>query len=137
LDFNEFNRNVIKELRENGGKAGGMFEGAPMLILLSTGAKSGQVREAPLVYTGPAEKPVIIASKGGSPSNPDWYHNLKANPDAEIEIDGATRKVRAVEAIGDDRDRLYAQMVSERPDFGKYQENTSRIIPVFVLETAS
>lgn len=134
--FNDFNRNIVKELRENGGKAGGMFEGAPMLILHSVGAKSGQPREAPLVYTGPAERPVIIASKGGAPTNPDWYHNLKANPETKIEINGETRNVRAVEVTGAERDRLYAQMVAERPDFGKYQENTTRIIPVFVLEPA-
>jgi deazaflavin-dependent oxidoreductase (nitroreductase family) len=132
-EFNDFNNNLMAELRANGGKAGGMFEGAPLLILQSTGAKSGQKREIPLVYTSDGDLPVIIASKGGAATNPDWYHNLKAQPRVSIEINGETRQVNAVEATGAERDRLFNQMVSERPDFGKYQENTTRIIPVFVL----
>jgi deazaflavin-dependent oxidoreductase (nitroreductase family) len=132
-EFNDFNNNLMAELRANGGKAGGMFEGAPLLILQSTGAKSGQKREIPLVYTSDGDLPVIIASKGGAATNPDWYHNLKAQPRVSIEINGETRQVNAVESTGAERDRLFNQMVSERPDFGKYQENTTRIIPVFVL----
>ena len=136
VDFDDFNSKLIAEMRANGGKAGGMFEGAPLLILHSTGAKSGQTRLAPLVYTGTADKPVIIASKGGAPTNPDWYVNLKANPSATIEIGNETRLVTAIEVTGAERDRLFARMVAERPDFGKYQENTTRIIPVLMLEPA-
>lgn len=114
-----------------------MFKGAPLLILKSIGAKSGQPRELPLVYTSDGDVPVIIASKGGAPTNPDWYHDLKANPKVAVEIDNAERQVTAVEATGAERDRLFNQMVSERPDFGRYARGTDRVIPVFWLERAS
>ncbi len=134
MDFNEFNKGVIAEFRANSGVVGGMFEGAPLLVLTSTGAKSGQPREIPLVYTMDGDLPVIIASKGGAPTNPDWYFNLKANPMATIEVGTETFQANVVEITGERRDRLYAQMVSERPDFGTYQSNTTRVIPVFVVE---
>jgi len=134
MDFNEFNKKVIAEFRANSGVVGGMFEGAPMLILTTTGAKSGQPREIPLVYTKDGDLPVIIASKGGAPTNPDWYFNLKANPLTTIELGADTYRANVVEVTDERRDRLYAQMVNERPDFGTYQQNTTRLIPVFVIE---
>lgn len=134
MDFNEFNKNVIAEFRANSGVVGGMFAGAPLLVMTTIGAKSGQPREIPLVYTKDGDQPVIIASKGGAPSNPDWYFNLKANPQATIELGAETFQAKVVEVTGERRDRLYAQMVTERPDFGTYQQNTTRVIPVFVVE---
>lgn len=134
MDFNEINRQVIEEFRANGGKAGGMFEGAPLAILTSTGAKSGVERVSPLVYVKDEDKFVIIASKGGAPTSPDWYHNLKANPSATLEVGTEKFGVTATEVTGDERDRLYAKMVAIMPNFAEYERATTRKIPVVVLE---
>lgn len=132
-DRNDFNQNIINEFRANGGKVGGMFKGAQLLLLTSTGAKSGQPRIAPLAYVTDDDKYVIIASKGGAPTNPDWYANLKANPRATIEVGTATLRVHAAEVTGNERDRLYAKMVAVMPGFADYERNTTRKIPVFTL----
>ncbi len=137
MDINEVNRRVIAEFRENGGKVGGMFEGAPLLLLHTVGARSGQARIYPLAYTTDGERLVVIASKGGAPTNPDWYHNLIANPAATVEVGEETYPVRATLAEGPERDRLYDQMSEQMPNFAEYQRNTTRRIPVFVLERLS
>ncbi len=136
-DFNEMNRKVIAEFRANGGKVGGQFEGAPMLLLTTTGAKSGQPRIAPLVYSTDGDRPVIIASKGGAPTNPDWFHNLVANPDVTVEVGTETFAAKAVVPEGAERDRLFDAQAAIMPGFRDYQNNTDRVIPVVVLERAN
>ncbi len=129
-----FNETLIAEFRANGGKVGGMFAGAPMVLLTTIGAKSGQRRTSPLVYTTDNGNYVIIASKGGAPTHPDWYHNLRANPEVTLEIGTDTFPARATVPEGAERDRLYDQMAAKMPGFAEYQENTTRQIPVVVLE---
>jgi deazaflavin-dependent oxidoreductase (nitroreductase family) len=133
-DRSQFNERIIAEFRANGGKVGGPFEGAPMLLLATTGAKTGQPRINPLVYLPDGDRYVIIASKGGSPTNPDWYHNLVANPETTIEVGTETVPVRASVLTGEERDRLYARQASLRPAFAEYQQRTMRTIPVIALE---
>jgi deazaflavin-dependent oxidoreductase (nitroreductase family) len=133
-EYNDFNNKLIEEFRANGGKVGGQFGGAPLLLLTTTGAKSGQPRVAPLVYTTDGDRIVIVASKGGAPTNPDWYHNVVANPEVTVERDSETYRARATVQEGAERDRLFNQMVEMMPGFGDYQRNTTRVIPVIVLE---
>ncbi len=135
-DYNAFNRRLIEEFRANGGKVGGMFAGAPLLLLTTIGAKSGQPRVAPLAYTTDNGRLVIIASKGGAPTNPDWFHNLRANPDVTVEVGTDTFAARATIPEGTERQRLFDQMAAQMPDFAEYQRNTTRKIPVVVLERA-
>lgn len=131
---NDFNERIIAEFRANEGVAGGPFAGAPMLLLTTTGAKSGQRRTTPLVYLPDGDRWVIIASKGGAPQNPGWYHNLIAHPDVTIEVGTETIPVTAREIRGTERDRLYAEQARLRPAFAEYQAKTSRKIPVIALE---
>jgi deazaflavin-dependent oxidoreductase (nitroreductase family) len=131
---NDFNQKVIAEFRANGGKVGPPFENAPLILLTTTGAKSGQPRVAPLVYTTDGDRMVILASKAGAPTNPDWYHNLVANPTATVETGSETFPVRASVAEGTERQRLYDQQAAQMPGFAEYQKKTTRQIPVVVLE---
>ena len=133
-DMNDFNQNVIKQFRANGGKVGPPFEGAPMLLLTTTGARSGQHRTTPLVHTRDGDDIVVLASKGGAPSHPAWYHNLVANPEVTLEVGTETFKARARVATGEERDRLYAAQAKLMPNFGEYQQKTTRRIPVVVLK---
>lgn len=130
---NDFNAGVIEEFRANGGKAGGMFEGKPLLLLHNRGARSGKDHVTPLVYLADDGRYVIFASKGGAPRNPGWYHNLVAGPDVSIEVGTDTLEVRAEEASGAERDRLYAIQEEQQPQFGEYAQKTERKIPVIVL----
>ncbi|MDO8432623.1 MAG: nitroreductase family deazaflavin-dependent oxidoreductase [Candidatus Binatus sp.] len=130
----EFNRKIIEEFRANAGKVGGMFANAPMILITTTGAKSGQARTTPLVYSKDGDRYVIIASMAGAPNNPDWYHNLKTHPTATVEIGAEKFKVKAGIATGDDRERLYNQQAALLPMFNDYRKKTTRQIPVFVLE---
>ena len=132
--MDDFNRKIIDEFRANEGKVGGPFLGAPVLLLTHVGAKSGQKRTNPLVYLADGDRFLIFASKGGFPTNPDWYHNLKANPDATIEAGTDKFEVRATELHGEERDRFWAENVRQRPVFGEYEERTTRKIPVIALE---
>jgi deazaflavin-dependent oxidoreductase (nitroreductase family) len=133
-DFIEFNRNLIDEFRANRGKVTGMFEKAPILLLTTTGAKSGEKRTSPVVFTRDGDRLVIIASKGGAPQSPDWFHNLKANPTVTIELPDETFEARAVVTEGGERDRLFRAQADLMPNFDEYQKNTTRQIPVVVLE---
>lgn len=135
-EMNDFNTNVIEQFRATGGKVGGMFEDMPILLLHHTGAKSGQARLSPLAYGIDEGRYVIYASKGGAPVNPDWYHNLKANPDVEIEVGTQTINAVASEAKGEERDRLFKEQAERSPQFGEYQEKTDRQIPVMILTPA-
>lgn len=134
---NDFNTNLINEFRANDGKVSGMFANAPLLLLTTTGAKSGQQRVSPLAFTTDEDRLIVIASKGGADTNPDWYHNLVANPTATVELPGETFSVRARVASGDEHERLYAAQAALMPNFNEYQQNTSRKIPVVVLERAA
>ncbi|MDQ3695427.1 MAG: nitroreductase family deazaflavin-dependent oxidoreductase [Chloroflexota bacterium] len=133
-EANEFNNNLIAEIRANDGKVGGMFANSPLMLLTSMGAKSGRERTSPLVYTTDGDRMVVIASKGGAPTHPDWYHNLVANPTATIELPGERFQVRARRAEGEERQRLYDAQAALMPNFAEYQRNTTREIPLFILE---
>lgn len=133
-DFNAYNRAIIAEFRANEGRVGGPFEGRPMLLLSTVGARSGQTRTSPLVYTTDGERFVIMASKGGAPTNPDWYYNLLANPVVTVEVGTEQFQARASVAEGEERTRLFDQMAAQMPGFAEYQRNTERQIPVVVLE---
>jgi deazaflavin-dependent oxidoreductase (nitroreductase family) len=131
----DFNQQVINEFRANGGKVGGPFEGAPMVLLNAIGRKSGKVQTVPLVAFHEGGNVYIIASKGGSPSHPTWYHNLKANPDVTIEIGTDTREVTAHELDTAERDVIWPQIVALMPQFGEYEKHTQgRIIPLFRMD---
>ena len=134
--MNDFNAGVIKEFRANGGKVGGPFEGAPILLLTTTGARSGATRVNPLAYLPDGDRMLIFASKGGAPTNPDWYHNVRAHPDVTVEVGGQTKRMRAVELTGAERDRLFAEQAKRMPGFADYQANTTRVIPVIALVDA-
>ncbi len=137
--WNDFNRKLVEEFRANRGDVGAKFPdfaGAPLAVFTMTGAKSGQPREIPLVYTTDGDRLVVIASKGGAPTNPDWYHNLKANPAVTVELPGETFRATAVEQSGDERDRLYAAQAAIMPNFAEYQAGTDRKIPLFTVERA-
>jgi len=132
--MSDFNRRLVEEFRANNGKVGGPFADRPLMVLTTIGAKSGLPRTILLVYTRDGDRLVIIASKGGAPTNPDWYHNLVANPTATVELPGETFQVTAAIAQGTARDRLFGQQAAQMPGFADYQRNTTRRIPVIVLE---
>jgi deazaflavin-dependent oxidoreductase (nitroreductase family) len=131
--WQRWNKEVIAEFRACGGKVGGQFEEAPMLLLHSVGAKSGLERINPMMYLPDGDRMIVIASKAGSPGNPDWYHNLKAHPDITIEVGTQTVKVTAVELEGGERDRLFAEQARRYPGFQVFQDRTERLIPVLAL----
>ena len=130
----DFNKQIIDEFRANDGKVGGPFEGMPVLLLHHKGAKSGTERVNPLAYNQDGDRLFVIASKGGAPTNPDWFHNLKANPKTTVEVGSEVREVTARVAKGDERDRLWAKEKAEFPQFAEYEKQTDRVIPVVVLE---
>lgn len=135
MDYEEFTRQLKAELRANNGVVqNGPMAGRPLMILTTTGAKSGEPREAVITYTREGDKYVVAASKSAAPTNPHWYHNLLVNPEATVEAGGETFQVRATEATGAERDRLYTQHAEERPEFRDYPNQTKRTIPVFTLD---
>ncbi len=129
----DFNADVIAEFRANHGKVGGNFEGAPLLLLHTTGAKSGETRISPVMYLQDGDRILVFASKAGAPTNPDWYHNLVANPDATIEVGDDTVDVRAEVLPRDQRDEKYAVQAERYPGFAEYEKKTDRVIPVVAL----
>jgi deazaflavin-dependent oxidoreductase (nitroreductase family) len=130
---NDWNKNIIEEFRANGGQVGGAFAGRTLLLLHTTGAKSGQERVNPVAYTLDGDRIVIIASKGGAPQNPAWYHNIVANPLVTVEVGKEKFQVRAAIAAEPERTRLYDQMARIMPGFAEYERKTTRRIPVIVL----
>ena len=130
----EFNKKIIDEFRANGGKVGGMFAGANMILITTTGAKTGQQRTTPLVYSKDGARYVIIASMAGAPNNPDWYHNLRAHPTATVEVGAEKFTVKASVTSGEERERLYNAQAAQMSVFNEYRKKTTRQIPVFVLE---
>jgi len=134
---NDFNAKIIDEFRANAGKVGGPFEGAPMVLLTTVGAKSGAQRTTPLVYLPDGDRVVIFASKAGAPTHPAWYHNLVANPGVTVEIGDERYAATAKEVTGPERDRLYAEQASRMPGFAEYEVKAGeRVIPVVALERA-
>jgi deazaflavin-dependent oxidoreductase (nitroreductase family) len=130
----DWNQKVIAEFRANDGKVGGQFEGAPLLLLHHKGAKTGTERVNPMMYQALDDDFAVFASKGGAPTNPDWYHNLMANPDANVEVGTQTYRVRARVTSGEERERIWEQQKSAYKGFADYEAKTTRQIPVVVLE---
>jgi deazaflavin-dependent oxidoreductase (nitroreductase family) len=138
--MSDWNESTIKEFRANEGRVGGMFEGAPLLLLHTTGRRSGTERVNPLMYLPDGDRWIVFASKGGHTADPHWLHNIEANPEAAIEVGTATIPVKAkVLREGPDRDALFARQVAAYPQFGEYEKKTEghRTIPVIVLERAA
>lgn len=136
-EMREFNQRIIAEFRENEGEVGPPFEGSPMVLLTTTGAKSGERRTTPLVYMPDGERVIVFASKAGAATNPAWYHNLIANPDVTVEVGTEKYEATAIETKGGERDELYSRQASKFPTFAEYQKKTDRIIPVIALERKS
>jgi deazaflavin-dependent oxidoreductase (nitroreductase family) len=132
-DPKDWNAAIIKEFRANAGKVGGPFAGRTLLILHTVGAKSGKKHTNPVAYVTDGDRFVIVASKGGAPTNPDWYYNIVANPRVEVEV--GTEQFSAVATITTEpeRTRLYNKMVEMMPGFAEYRKKTTRIIPVILL----
>ena len=133
-DMNDFNRAIIEEFRANEGKVGGQFEGAPVLLLTTTGARSGKRRTAPVMYMPDGERMIIFASKAGAPTNPAWYHNLIANPTVTIEVGDETVDADASVTTGAEREELFDRQAGLYPQFSDYAQKTTRQIPVIALE---
>lgn len=135
--MSDWNRTIIEEFRANAGRVGGRFAGAPMLLLHTTGARTGQERVNPMMYRDLGNGSVaVFASKAGAPTNPDWYHNLVANPDVTAEIGTETRRFRARVAGDDERDPIWARQKQDYPGFADYEAKTDRRIPVVILDPA-
>jgi deazaflavin-dependent oxidoreductase (nitroreductase family) len=130
----QFNLKVIDEFRANGGKVGKPFEGMPMVLVTVTGAKSGKTYTTPLVYSKDGNRFVIIASMAGAPNNPDWYHNIKANPAVTLEIGTERFQAKATVTSGEERERLFNAQAAIMPVFNDYRKKTTRQIPVIALE---
>ena len=133
-EANDWNRAIIDEFRASGGKLGGQFAGAPLLLLTTTGAKSGQPRTAPVMYLPEGDRMYVFASKAGAPTNPDWYHNLVANPTASVEVGEERYDVKATVVTGAERDRVFAKQAELYPGFKEYEQKTTRTIPVVALD---
>jgi deazaflavin-dependent oxidoreductase (nitroreductase family) len=129
-----WNQGIIDEFRSNEGRVGGPFEGRPILLLHHRGARTGTERVNPLAYRKDGDAYAVFASKGGSPTNPDWYHNLLANPQARVEAGTDTIDVVAREATGDERARIWANVIQDMPGFAEYERRSGRTIPVMVLD---
>ena len=134
---NEWNAHIIREFRENGGRVGGRFEGRPLLLLHHRGAKTGTERVNPLAYRAlEGGALAVFGSKGGAPTHPDWYHNVRANPRVTIEVGTDTLEAQARVAEGEERARIWDAQKRDIPAFADYEERTSREIPVVILEPA-
>ena len=135
--MSDFNATIIDEFRANAGQLGGNFEGAPMLLLHTRGARSGEPRVHPMMYLLDGERYLVFASKAGADTNPAWYHNLVAHPDVTIEVGDGEVAVRATELKGAERDQWYAEQARRYPGFADYERKTSRVIPVMALTPAA
>jgi deazaflavin-dependent oxidoreductase (nitroreductase family) len=130
---NDRNLRVIQEFRQNKGKVGGNFAGAPMVLLTTTGAKTGLKRTTPLMCLPDGDRIAVFASKGGAPTHPAWYHNMRANPRVTVEYGTETFEADASFPAGAERDGLYGRQASAYPQFAEYEKRTTRKIPVVVL----
>jgi deazaflavin-dependent oxidoreductase (nitroreductase family) len=133
-EANDYNAEIIKEFRANGGRVGGMWEGTTLILIHHIGARSGVERVTPLgCFSQPGGRFVIVASSGGSPAHPNWYYNLKANPRITVEVGAQTFTVRANELAGAARAELWPKLVAKYPTLGEHQAKTTRQFPVFLL----
>ena len=133
-DVHDWNARIIDEFRANGGRVGGQFEGAPLLLLHTTGARSGAERVNPMMYLDLDGHRYVFASKAGADTHPDWYHNAVARPEVTVEAGDETYPAVAVVVTGPDRDRVYAEQASRYPGFAEYAAKTTRVIPVVELQ---
>ncbi len=136
-DMLDWNRKVIEEFRTNHGRVGGQFEGAPMLLMHTKGAKTGDERVNPMMYLDLDGRRFVFASKAGADTNPDWFHNLVANSRVKVEVGDDTYAADAQPVTGEEHDRIYAEQARLYPGFAEYQQKTSRVIPVVELVPAS
>jgi deazaflavin-dependent oxidoreductase (nitroreductase family) len=134
--MSDWNDKIIEEFRDNGGKVGGQFAGAPLLLLHTVGARTGETRVSPMMYQQVGDAYAVFASKGGAPTNPDWYHNLRTHPQVRAEIGTTTLDLVARVAEGEERDRIWTAQKSAYPGFADYERKTTRQIPVVILEPA-
>ena len=132
--MSDWNDKIIAEFRANDGLVGGNFEGAPLLLLHSTGARSGQERVSPMMYQAVGDSYAVFASKAGADTNPDWYHNLVAHPEASAEIGTETIQVTARVLDADEREPVWEEQKKRFPGFADYETKTSRVIPVVMLD---
>jgi deazaflavin-dependent oxidoreductase (nitroreductase family) len=132
-DYLDWNQKIIDEFRANEGKLGGQFEGAPLLLINTKGAKSGKQRVSPVMYLDLDGHRYVFASKAGADTNPDWYTNMRANPDVTVEVGEEKYGATATPVAGEDRDRVFAEQAKRYPGFAEYQEKTTRVIPVVEL----
>lgn len=133
-EASDWNGKIIEEFRANGGQVGGQFAGAPLLLLHTTGAKTGQERVSPMMYRKVGDNYAVFASKAGAPTNPDWYHNLRAYPRVRAEIGAGTVELAARVAEGEERERIWSAQKQDYPGFADYETKTTRQIPVVILE---
>jgi deazaflavin-dependent oxidoreductase (nitroreductase family) len=132
--MSDWNDKVIAEFRANEGRVGGSFEGAPLLLLHTTGAKSGHERVTPMMYQAVGDGFAVFASKAGADTNPDWYHNLRAHPEALIEVGTETLEVTARVLDAEEREPIWQQQKTRYPGFADYETRTARVIPVVMLD---
>jgi deazaflavin-dependent oxidoreductase (nitroreductase family) len=132
----DWNAQIIEEFRANGGKVGGQFKGGNLLLIHHKGARTGTERVNPVAYLPDGDRMVIVASAAGAAKNPDWYHNLKANPRTTAEVGSQTIPVEVTEIVGEDYDDTWARLVKAMPGFGDYQTKTSRRIPLLAVTRA-
>jgi deazaflavin-dependent oxidoreductase (nitroreductase family) len=131
--MSDWNAGIITEFRKNRGKVGGMFEGSPLLLINHTGRRTRKIRINPVMYLKDGDRYLVFASKGGADTHPDWYHNLKAHPDVQIEVGDQKIEVHAEEIKGAERDKIYTRQASIYPQFAQYQKKTKRIIPIIAF----
>lgn len=133
-DLNDWDRQIIEEFRANGGKVGGQFAGAPLLLLTTTGAKSGEPRTRPLAYLSDGGRIYVFAGNRGAPTNPSWYHNLIAHPDVTVELGTETFEARAIVMDSTEEDRLWSIQLQKMPTLAELREKITRKFPVVLLE---
>ncbi len=131
--MSDWNSQIIEEFRANAGRVGGQFEGAPLLLLHTVGAKTGQERVNPMMYLELDNRMYVFASKAGADTHPDWYHNLLAHPDVTVEVGSATHRATAVSVGPPERDAVFAEQARRYAGFAEYQAKTQRVIPVVEL----
>jgi len=137
LGMSDYNAQVIEEFRANAGRVGGNWEGRDLLLLTTTGRKSGTLHTTPMVYTRDGERLLVYASKAGAPAHPDWYLNLVADPRVVVEVGDERFDATAAPLEGEERDRAFAAQAERAPAFAEYQERTTRVIPVVALQRSS
>jgi deazaflavin-dependent oxidoreductase (nitroreductase family) len=133
-EYKQYNNNIVEEFRANQGKVGGRFEGAPMLLLTTTGSKTGRQFTTPLVHARDGERIIIFASKAGYPENPSWFNNLVATPTVTVEVGTDKFEARASVLEGEEREILFERQATANPIFAEYQSKTTRKIPVVALD---